>query len=214
MTIYGYARVSTVDQNLDQQKAALRAAGVEPHRIHTDYASGAKDARPGLGKLMAELEEGDTLMVWKLDRLGRSMSHLVRVLDDLRGRGAEFASLTESLDTRTPAGRLQYGLLACLAEYERAIGRERTMLALEHARRSKKQLGRPSRVNEHQYRAIFQMNEQGKTQYEIAQTTSLSRAVVGRVLRGEIASLRVKFGDLDDDDSLPLFGPQESTPDT
>lgn len=104
MSLVGYARVSTLEQNLDGQLEALTKAGCS--RIFTDHASGAKTVRPQLDKVMDYLREGDTLVVWKLDRLGRSLPHLVEVIADLDKRGIEFRSLTESIDTTTPGGRL------------------------------------------------------------------------------------------------------------
>lgn len=192
MTVWGYARVSTVDQDTTAQFAALRRAGVEEEHIVTDHASGARGDRPALSGLLEQLETGDVLTVWKLDRLGRSVSHLVSVVDDLGHRGVQFRSLTEALDTTTATGRLLFHIVASVAEFERELTRERTRAALETARQSGKQLGRPSRVNARQYRHIQAAAASGETQSAIAATTGLSRAVVGRVLRGEIASLEMR----------------------
>ncbi|OHV78530.1 recombinase family protein [Rhizobium sp. LCM 4573] len=125
----GYARVSTQEQNLETQKKALEAAGC--HRIFTDVASGAKDDRPGLAEAMNYLRKGDTLVVWKIDRLGRSLSHLVHLIDELGKRGVAFKSLTDGdIDTTTPMGRMWYGMAAIMADYERSLIRERTKAAL------------------------------------------------------------------------------------
>lgn len=189
MVVWGYARVSTVDQDAELQLAALRRAGVAEERIVTDHASGSREDRPGLTRLLAGLEAGDVLTVWKLDRLGRSLRHLVAVVDDLGRRGVEFRSLTESLDTTTPSGRLLFHVMAAVAQFEREMTAERTRAALAVARQANKPIGRPSRVNKHQFELIHKMCAAGASQSVIAKTTGLSRAVVGRVVRGEIASL-------------------------
>lgn len=205
MTIWGYARVSTDDQDATPQVDALRRAGVDPMNLVVEQASGARQDRPGLARMLAQLDPGDVLVVWKLDRLGRSLSHLVQVVDELRRRGVEFRSLTESLDTTSPSGRLLFHVIASVAEFERDLGRERTQAALAAARRSGRALGRPSRVTERQYRLIHQMARAGETHGAIAATTGLSRAVVGRVVRGEIASLQQRFSDAEVDGELPLY---------
>jgi len=121
--IVGYARTSTTDQKMDLQQDALAAVGAAP--VFTDQASGAKADRPGLERCLAELQPGDTLAVWKLDRLGRSLPHLVHVVADLRERGIHLRSLTESIDTATAHGRLLFGLFGTLAEFERDLIKER-----------------------------------------------------------------------------------------
>ena len=117
--LIGYARVSTADQKLDLQNDALTKAGCE--RIFTDTASGAKAARTGLEQALAFARKGDTLVVWKLDRLGRSLCHLVETLAALRGRGIAFRSLQESIDTTTSGGKLVFHVFAALAEFERDL---------------------------------------------------------------------------------------------
>jgi len=189
VTRWGYARVSTLDQDPAPQFDALRRAGVEEAHIVTDHASGSREDRPALVGLLAQLQEGDVLTVWKLDRLGRSLSHLLSVVDDLGRRGVQFQSLTESLDTTTTSGRLLFHVVAAVAQFEREMTIERTRAALALAKRNNRALGRPSAVNQHQFRLIHQLHAAGQTQGVIASTTGLSRAVVGRVLRGEIASL-------------------------
>ncbi|CIA71912.1 site-specific recombinase [Salmonella enterica subsp. enterica serovar Typhi] len=122
--LIGYVRVSTNDQNTDLQRNALSCAGCE--RIFEDKISGTKSDRPGLKKLLRTLSAGDTLVVWKLDRLGRSMRHLVTLIEELRQRGVNFRSLTDSIDTSTPMGRFFFHVMGALAEMERELIVERT----------------------------------------------------------------------------------------
>lgn len=131
MALIGYARVSTIDQTLALQLDALRAIGCEP--VFTDHASGAKADRPGLGEAMAYLRRGDTLVVWKLDRLGRSMAHLIDTVRELEAKGVGFRSLTEGVDTTTPGGTLVLHLFGALAQFERDLIRERTKAGLRAA---------------------------------------------------------------------------------
>jgi len=137
----GYARVSTADQNLDLQNDALKAAGCE--KIYTDKMSGAKTDRPGLEKILGFIRKGDTLVVWKLDRLGRSLTHLIKVMSLLNERGVYFKSVQESLDTSTPGGKLIFHVFGALAEFERDIIRERTLAGLAAARSRGRIGGRP-----------------------------------------------------------------------
>ena len=124
MTLLGYARVSTLHQSPDMQTKALTEAGAE--RIWTDRMSGTRDDRPELAALLDYAHSGDVLMVWRLDRLGRSLTHLLAVARDLQDRGVELLSLTEAIDTTTPGGRLIFHVFGTVAEFERAIAAERT----------------------------------------------------------------------------------------
>lgn len=128
----GYVRVSTNDQNTDLQRNALNCAGCE--LIFEDKISGTKAERPGLKKLLRTLSEGDTLVVWKLERLGRSMRHLVILVEELRERGINFRSLTDAIDTSTPMGRFFFHVMGALAEMERELIVERTRAGLAAAR--------------------------------------------------------------------------------
>jgi len=128
----GYARVSTFDQNLDLQKDALKVAHC--HRIFEDKISGSKAERPGLKSALYFVRPGDTLVVWKLDRLGRSLRHLLEVVNDLQSKGIGFKSLQENIDTTTSGGKLVFHLFGALAEFERDIIRERTKAGLSAAR--------------------------------------------------------------------------------
>lgn len=118
---FGYARVSTADQNIDHQTDAFARAGVPPENIHVDYASGAKASRPQLDVVLGRLRSGDSLHVTRLDRLGRSLAHLVNLGAGLREQGVDLVVLEQGIDTRTAEGRLMFGMLATLAEYQREL---------------------------------------------------------------------------------------------
>src|SRR5262249_51926756 len=137
----GYARVSTLDQKPALQIDALKAAGIE--RIFTEKAGGAQRERPELSAALDYIRQGDTLVVWKLDRLARSMRQLIETVEDLQSRGIELRSLTESIDTATPGGCLVFHIFGALAEFERAVIRERTSAGLQAARERGKKGGRP-----------------------------------------------------------------------
>ena len=146
--LIGYMRVSRADgsQVLDLQRDALIAAGVKPSRLYEDEASGKKDDRPGLNACLKSLREGDTLFVWKLDRLGRNLRHLVNTVHDLMERKIGFRVLSgqgANIDTTTPGGRLVFGIFAALAEFERDLIRERTIAGLSSARARGRNGGRP-----------------------------------------------------------------------
>src|SRR5215208_6622623 len=128
----GYARVSTDDQNLDLQRDALTKAGCE--QIYTDQVSGTKAERKGLTDALSHLRSGDTLVVWRLDRLGRSLRHLIETVTNLHERGIGFKSVQESIDTTTSGGKLVFHIFGALAEFEREIIRERTQAGLQAAR--------------------------------------------------------------------------------
>lgn len=189
MTLYGYARVSTATQDAGAQIAALVAAGVEVDNITTEQASGARTDRPGLDELVEKMQAGDVLTVWKLDRLGRSMPHLVRLGEEFRERGIELRSITEGIDTTTPTGRLLFGLLSTLAAFERDLIRERTAAGLAAARASGAMLGRKSQVKPEQVRMILRLADEGMPQREISASVGVPRSTVGRIIRGEVPSL-------------------------
>ena len=140
--LIGYMRVSTLDQNLDLQSDALKQVGCD--KIFQDVASGAKSDRPGLEKALGYLREGDTLVVWKLDRLGRSLKHLIEVITRLHEEKKGFRSLQENLDTSTSTGKLVFHVFGALAEFERDLIRERTLAGLSAARARGRRGGRPS----------------------------------------------------------------------
>lgn len=155
--LIGYARVSKMDgsQVLDLQTDALCAAGVECEQIYTDFASGKKEDRPGLTGCLKALRHGDTLIVWKLDRLGRSLHHLVKIVEELRESGVGFRVLTGAgadIDTTTASGRMVFGIFAALAEFERELIRERTMAGLAAARSRGRRGGRRHGLSKNQVR--------------------------------------------------------------
>ena len=175
----GYARVSTQDQNLDLQNDALKAAGCD--KIYTDKMSGAKTNRPGLEEILGFIRKGDTLVVWKLDRLGRSLKHLIQVMQLLDERGVYFKSVQESLDTSTPGGKLIFHVFGALAEFERDIIRERTMAGLAAARARGRVGGRPRKLSKKQVEmAKNLMKDISIPIAEICKTLSVSKSTLYR----------------------------------
>ncbi len=132
-TLIGYARVSTAEQNLEMQVEALKRAGVHPDALHVEKVSGAAANRPVLEWALDELREGDTFVVWKLDRMARSLTDLLNKMEQLRQAGASFRSLTEQIDTTTPGGRLIFHVMGAIAEFERDLIRERTRAGVRAA---------------------------------------------------------------------------------
>lgn len=153
--IFGYARVSTRDQNTAAQHDALTAAGAE--QIFTDTISGSVRARPQLDRMLETLRAEDVVVVTKFDRLARSIIDLISIVQTIEGKGANLSSLAESLDTRTPAGRLTFHLFACIAEFERARIVERTREGIDAARRRGRKFGRPKLLSDEQARLALRM---------------------------------------------------------
>lgn len=188
MAVYGYARVSTADQSLERQIAALRGRGIAPEAIHTETASGDGMRRPVLDHLRSELlEPGDTLVIHSLDRLSRRTAHIIVLLDELHGRGIRVESLHEALDTGTPDGRFQINLLGALAQREREILAERTREGLAAARAQGKLIGRPVRVTRDQHENVLALRDSGWSHRRIASATGLSASTVARIIRGTTA---------------------------
>jgi DNA invertase Pin-like site-specific DNA recombinase len=186
MTSLGYARVSTIGQSLDQQHDALTGAGVE--RIFDDKMSGARDDRPGLAALLDYAREGDTVTVIALDRLGRSVMHVLRTMEDLRERGIALKSLREGVDFSTPVGQMVAGIFMHLAEYERTLINERAAAAREAMRMRGKPIGRKRKLDPDQVALVCLKRQRGMTVPEIVAETGASRATVYRALQsvGEI----------------------------
>ena len=175
--LIGYARVSTLDQRLDLQIDALQRAGCE--RIFTDQVSAGQTERPGLESARSHLRSGDTLYVWKLDRLGRSVRHLVDLVSELGRSGVHFASLTDGIDTSTSAGRFFFHVMAALAEMERDLIRERTMAGLSSARARGRLGGRKPKLTPQQLaHARRLLAAPDVTGSEVAQTFGVSRSTL------------------------------------
>ena len=179
--IYGYARVSTNDQTTDLQRNALERAGCD--RILTDVASGARAYRPELDHMLDLLREGDTVVVWKLDRLGRSMRNLVDLMATFDERGVRLRSLTESMDTSTPGGALVFNIFGSLAQFERDLIRERTRAGLEAARARGRKGGRPAKLDGKQVREVRRLyGSKTVTVGQIAAMMHVGRSTVYRCL--------------------------------
>jgi len=169
----GYARVSTDDQKMDLQRDALTAAGCE--KVFTDTASGAKAERPGLADALAFARKGDSLVVWRLDRLGRSLPELVKIVGELEAAGVGFESTTERIETSTAAGRLVFHVFAALAEFERRLIVERTMAGLAAARARGRKGGRPGLPAE-KVAAIQALAASGRGPAEVCKALSIGRS--------------------------------------
>ena len=178
--LIGYARVSTVDQNLDLQTDALTAAGCE--RIFCDRLSGTLKDRPELARALDMARSGDKLVVWRLDRLGRSLRNLVEEVGKLHDRNIEFLSLKESIDTSTPTGRLTFHLFAALAEFERDVIRERSAAGMAAARARGKISGRPWKRNAHNTMAARELHKAGMRIPDIGKQLGVSRTTAYRML--------------------------------
>jgi DNA invertase Pin-like site-specific DNA recombinase len=179
----GYARVSTGEQILDLQLDALQQAGCG--KVYTETASGAKADRPVLDEVLSYLRKGDTLVVWRLDRLGRSLQHLIEVVAGLAERGIGFKSLTEQIDTTTSGGKLIFHIFGSLAEFERDLIRERTHAGLAAARARGRLGGRPKKLtNAKQLALARSLYEGGQTDIAtICATLGISRATLYRALK-------------------------------
>ncbi len=178
--LVGYLRVSSADerQSVDLQRDALLAAGVDERHFHLDKASGARDDRPGLRACLAYLEAGDVLVVWKLDRLGRSLPHLLAIVADLKARGIAFRSLTERMDTTTPQGELLFSIFGALAQYERALTRERVMAGLAAARRRGRRGGRPPALDREKIEQITAALEAGASKASVCRGFKVPRSTL------------------------------------
>jgi DNA invertase Pin-like site-specific DNA recombinase len=170
--LVGYARVSTIDQNLDLQIDALRTAGCE--RIFSDRTSGARTDRPGLREALAFARDGDLLVVWKLDRLSRSLSHLVETVQELERRGVGFRSLTEGLDTSNPGGKAIFPIFAAISAVERALVIERTKAGLAAAKQRGRIGGRPKLLTAEKLAAAMKLLGAGTAPRDVASILGVS----------------------------------------
>ncbi len=182
-TIIGYARVSTFEQILDLQRDALDAAGCK--KIFTDTASGGRSDRPGLQQALDYVREGDVLVVWRLDRLGRSLKYLIEIITTLNERGIGFKSLTEQIDTTTSGGKLIFHVFGALAEFERDVIRDRTQAGLIAARARGRMGGRPKKLATGGKVAMAQALYDDKTHSvaDICKTLGISRTTLYRYIQ-------------------------------
>lgn len=177
----GYARVSTGDQSLDLQTDALTAAGCAT--LFSDKGiSGSAESRPGLNDALAALSQGDVLTVWRLDRLGRSLPHLIHLVNELGGRGVEFVSLSEHIDTTTAGGKLVFHMMGALAEFERSLMVERTKAGIAAARKRGKRVGRPLALSPEQLQHARSAIEAGETIGGMASVLEVDRKTLSRAL--------------------------------
>lgn len=189
--LIGYMRVSKSDgsQTLDLQRDALRAAGIPLERIYEDLASGRHDARPGLSACLKALQPGNVLVVWKLDRLGRDLKHLINTVDDLRGRGVGFRVLSGAgaqIDTSTANGRLFFGVFAAFAEFERDLIAERTRAGLAAARARGRKGGRPRKMDRTTLLAVQAMlRDTDETSQDIAKRFGIATPTLYMYLNGD-----------------------------
>lgn len=181
----GYARISTDTQTHDAQIAALKAAGCE--KIYTEIASGAKRDRPVLAEVMEYLRPNadDTLVVYKLDRVARSLPHLIEIMERLKANGVEFQSVTEAIDTNTPGGRLLFHVVAAIAEFERDLIRERTQAGLKAARAKGRVGGRPRQMTEEKINAVRELLSSGTAVKDAAAAVGVSVPTLYRWLPGK-----------------------------
>lgn len=178
--LIGYMRVSSIDdrQNVNLQRDALIAAGVDERHLHSDKASGARDNRPGLKTCLADLRSGDCLIVWKLDRLGRSLPHLLAIINDLKSRGISFRSLTEQMDTTTAQGELFFSLFGALAQYERSLTQERVNAGLAAARRRGRKGGRPLAIDPEKMEQILAALNAGNSKASVCRSFNIPRSTL------------------------------------
>jgi DNA invertase Pin-like site-specific DNA recombinase len=180
LMLVGYMRVSSDSdrQTTDLQRDALLAEGVDARHLFEDHASGARDDRPGLAKALEFVRSGDVLIVWKLDRLGRSLTHLLTIVNTLKGRQVAFRSLTEGMDTTTASGELLFHVFGALAQYERALTRERVVAGLAAARRRGRVGGRPPAIVGEKLEAIMSALSGGMSKAAICRNFGVKRTTL------------------------------------
>jgi DNA invertase Pin-like site-specific DNA recombinase len=178
--LVGYMRVSSESdrQTTDLQRDALLAAGVDERHLFEDKTSGARDDRPGLAKALEFLVAGDCLVVWKLDRLGRSLSHLLTIVAGLREKGIGFRSLTEQMDTTTPHGELLFHLFGALAQYERALIQERVKAGINAAKRRGRHSGRPRALDAEKLESVLTALNSGTNKAAVCRTFGIPRSTL------------------------------------
>ena len=179
--LVGYMRVSSENerQNTDLQYDALLKVGVDSRNIYQDKASGVKSQRVGLKNALDFMKKGDCLIVWKLDRLGRSLPHLIQIVAELKARGIAFRSLTETMmDTTTPQGEFLFNIFASLAQYERSLNQERVIAGLEAAKRRGKKGGRPSIITKEKMEEVLDALMAGKSKASICRNFDIKRSTL------------------------------------
>jgi DNA invertase Pin-like site-specific DNA recombinase len=178
--LVGYMRVSTDGdrQVLDLQRDALLAAGVDERHLFEDRVSGSRADRAGLARALAFLRAGDCLVVWKLDRLGRSLPHLLTTVTDLKARGVGFRSLTEQMDTTTPQGEFLFHVFDALAQFERSLTQERVLAGLAAARRRGRRGGRPAMIDAEKLAAVTAALDGGATKAAVCRTFGIKRSTL------------------------------------
>jgi len=178
--LVGYMRVSSDSdrQSTDLQRDALLTAGVDERHLFEDKASGTRDDRPGLAKALEFLVAGDCLVVWKLDRLGRSLSHLLTIVTGLREKGIGFRSLTEQMDTTTPHGELLFHLFGALAQYERALIQERVKAGISAAKRRGRHSGRPRALDAEKLESVLTALNGGTSKAAVCRTFGIPRSTL------------------------------------
>jgi len=189
--LIGYMRVSSESdrQTTDLQRDALRQAGVDPRHLFEDKASGARDDRQGLKQALDYVCAGDCLVVWKLDRLGRSLSQLLQIVTDLQKRGVAFRSLTEQMDTTTPHGEFLFSVFGALAQYERALTRERILAGLAAAKKRGTTSGRPQAISDEKLNAILEALNAGTSKAAICRTFGVKRSTLYDALKRQAQAL-------------------------
>nr|WP_295021108.1 recombinase family protein [Sulfurimonas sp.] len=181
--LVGYMRVSTEEQTTSLQKDALLKYGVDERNIFADVVSGASKNRDGLNAVLEFLKSGDTLVVWKLDRLGRSLAHLISIITSLKEKNIAFVSLTEGMDTTTATGELFFHIFGALAQFERSLIQQRVKAGLESARLRGKSGGRPKAIDDEKLKAIKEALVNGMSKAAICRTFGVKRSTLIDSLR-------------------------------
>lgn len=192
--LVGYVRVSTADdrQSTDLQRDALLSAGVDERNLFEDRSSGSRDDRPGLKACLEYVRPGDALVVWKLDRLGRSLAHLIQIIAGLRKRHVGFKCITEAIDTTTAMGEFQFHVFGALAQYERSLIQERVNAGLAAARRRGRRGGRPRRLDSERTEAALALIGNGMTVSAAARSVGVPRStLVDSLRRAETANAMI-----------------------
>lgn len=196
VTLVGYARVSTADQSAQMQIEALIKYGVPEENIFSENMSGAKKNRPELAKAMRSLAPGDTLVVWKLDRVARSIKNLLEILEELESKGVAFRSITDNIETETPGGKLLIHIMGSIAEFERNIGVQRTKTGIENALAKGVKFGREHKLKPEDMPKVWKLiHEEGKTRAFVAKKYKVTTNTIGRRLKeyeAELAKAKLK----------------------